>query len=70
MVWRVFTLERVTGDLEVITIFSPEEAWVAFLSQSRFSREIDSDRYKAWIECLVVECSLEHSRHLTSVSSM
>ena len=52
MVWRVFTLDRVTGDLGVVTVFSAEDAWDVFLSQSRFSRVVDSDRYKSWLEVI------------------
>jgi len=43
MVWRIYSLDGVTGDLEVVTAFSPEEAWDAFLSESRLSRVVDSD---------------------------
>ena len=52
MVWRIYSLDRVTGDLEVVTVFSPEEAWDAFLSESRLSRVVDGDRYKSWLEGL------------------
>ena len=55
MVWWVFTLDRVTGELEVITVFSPKEAWDVFLSQSRLSRVVDGDRYKAWLESSILD---------------
>ncbi len=50
MVWRIFTLDRVTGELGVVTVFSAEDAWSVFLSQSRFSRVVNSDRYKSWLD--------------------
>lgn len=43
-------MDRVLGALEVITVFSPEEAWSVFLSQSRLSRVVDGGRYKSWLE--------------------
>jgi len=55
MVWRIYSLDRFTGQLEAITAFSPEEAWDAFLSQSRFSRVVDCDRYKAWLASAVTD---------------
>lgn len=50
MVWRIYSLDRITGDLGVVTVYSAEDAWDVFVSQSRFSRVVDSDRYKAWLE--------------------
>ena len=55
MVWRIYSLDRVTGDLGVVTVFSVEDAWTVFLSQSRFSRVVDGDRYKSWLETVISE---------------
>jgi len=67
MCWRIYFLDRVTGLFEVLTVFSPIEAWDAFLSESRLSRIVDAGRYKSWLEGITFSPSLEHIKHLTSL---
>jgi hypothetical protein len=55
MVWRIYSPDRVTGELGVVTVFSAEDTWSVFLSQPRFSRMVDVDQYKAWLESSILD---------------
>jgi len=58
MCWRVYFLDKVSGDLNIISVFSSYDAWYAFISQARYSGVFEDDRYKSWIEVVATPSAL------------